>query len=940
MPLGTSLTGVPFAFLAGVQLLSVAAALILAGTACSPRMRRRTTAIFVVGAALIAIADAVTATTYGHPGSDRLADLRAAGLLLIAIGLASGVLRPPGRDWPPAAAEAVGVGAVVVPLGASLRPTTATAIAAALAALAAVRVRRDDPVGAAFLSTAFVLYGFAGALGHAALTSRAAGLTLLAARGLAALLVLADVARLARTSVLAKVVAAMLTSVLLMAIAAVGVGSVVADEVGLQQASQARRVAQSQLQALLQLRLQAGSFAGLVTVCPKIAPNQCQGLLQRFGVLPGSFAALVPASGSIERFGDSGNLSAAAALQLRSQPIVQDVLSGRPGSQPGESTLAVLDGELTVLGVWPEENVPVGSKPGAVAVYGGRINNGYAADQQTSTTYAVTVLIGGQPTASSLTTQEANAVADVARHAGVSSGALAKQNIVVKTSRGVGPTVAFGQLAATDGTPLGVLAVSQNARLALAAERRASSELFVTALAVMILVSLVAVVLGRRIVDPVRRLTVVASRVRRGDLTAKAGRAGPDEVGTLSRAFDAMTTSVASLTDDLRAAAAQEAALRARLETVLASMSDGLVATDADGAITSINPAACELAGVQADEAAGRPLNEVLDVRDLDGDPVLHTDGHREQVDGYLRRADGSSLSVQLAVAPLEGTGGVVVVVRDQSRERDLERMKTEFLSNVSHELRTPLTPIRGYAELLRRQTDLSRKQAAGYVDTILDSATRMGRVVDLLVDVAAIEAGRVHPDLRPVSVDRYLSERLEVWRQRYPARADDLRRRVARGLPKVAADPVWVGKALDELVDNAMKYTPAGTSITVGASSAEQGRVQLSVRDNGPGIEPSAMPELFSDFVQVDGSVTRTVGGLGLGLAFVRRLTEAFGLGLSVRSQPGSGAEFTLDLPAATATDVGRRPQGHGVRPSVRRRTTRPASVRRRQKGRKPPDG
>src|SRR3954447_2775845 len=150
MPLGASITGVPFAFLAGVQLLSVAAALILAGTACSPRLRRRTTAIFVVGAALIAIADAVTATTYGHPASDRLATVRAAGLLLIAIGLASGVLRAPGRDWAPPA-EAAMVGAVVVPLGATLRPTVATAVCAGLAALAALRVRRDDPIGAVLL---------------------------------------------------------------------------------------------------------------------------------------------------------------------------------------------------------------------------------------------------------------------------------------------------------------------------------------------------------------------------------------------------------------------------------------------------------------------------------------------------------------------------------------------------------------------------------------------------------------------------------------------------------------------------------------------------------------------------------------------------------------------------------------------------------------------
>ncbi|MFL6238394.1 MAG: ATP-binding protein [Actinomycetes bacterium] len=940
MALGASVTGVPFAYLAGVQLLAVASALILAGTACFPRLRRPTTPLFVVGAAMMAVADALTATTYGHPASNRLAELRVGGLLLIALGLATGVLRPASRARPtPPTLEAAGVGAVVVPLGASVGPATATAIAAGLAALASLRARRDDVVGSSLLCTAFVLIGVAGGLSDAARTSHTASIVLLTVRGVAALLLLADVARLARTSVLAKVVASMLVSVLLMALGAVGVGSVVAGDVGRQQAAQAQRVAQSQLDSLDQLRLSAGQFAGIVAIgCPQV-PTRCQPLLQRFGALPASFAALVPASGQVRRFGASGNLTAAAALQLRSQPVVADVLSGRPASRGGESTLAVLDGQLSIIGVVPATGTAVGAKPKAVAVYGGRINNGYAVEQDQRTTYAVTVLIGDQPSASSLTARDAATVAAVARQT-ATTATLGRGGVVIHTAHGSEPTVALAELSASDGTPLGVLAVSQDARVALSAERRASRELFITALAVMIVVSLLALALGRRIVEPVRRLTVVASRVRRGDLTATVGAAGADEVGTLARAFDAMTSSVASLTDDLRAAANQEAALRARLETVLASMSDGLLATDSAGNVTSMNPAASALTGVDVDDALGRPLHDVLDVRDDEGAVFVYGTGDRAQQDGQMQRAGGGTMPVQIAVAPLEGSEGLVVVVRDQSRERDLERMKTEFLSNVSHELRTPLTPIRGYAELLRRRPDLPRQQTIGYVDTILDSTARMSRVVELLVDVAAIEAGRVHADIHPVAIDGYLKERLETWRKRYPDRVDDLRRRVARGLPRIAVDPSWVGKALDELVDNAIKYTQAGTSVVIGATAGERGRVRLWVRDQGPGIEPSAMPELFTDFVQVDGSETRAVGGLGLGLAFVRRLSEAFGLGLSVQSQPGRGAEFSLDVPAAPASDVSRRRRGHSVRTKARGRTTRPSAVRRRQKGTQPPDG
>jgi PAS domain S-box-containing protein len=944
MALGGSAAGVPFAYLAGVQLVSVAAALGLAGAACFPRLRSRTTPVFVAGALLMAVADALTATTYGHPASTRLALLRAAGTALVAIGLATGVLRPPAslRPTPQHAASAVGVGAVVVPLGAPVGPATASAVAAGLAALASLRSRRTDPIGAAILAPAFVFLAVAGALSTAATTSRAAGLTVLAARGAFALLVFAALARLARASVLAKVTTAMLAGVLLMALGAVGVGSVVAGVVVRQQADQARNLAVSQVQSIDALKDRAGLFARVVTVCRTSAtPTQCTQLLRVFGALPAPFAVAVSAARQPSCLSCPPSFTASTGVQLRGESVVRKVLSGAPELRDGASTLAVLDGKLTVLGVAPifPANATPNSKPPEVAVYGGFIDNGFAADQRAATTYDVTILVGGKPVASSLNKNQSGIIAAVSSRAGADSGGLAGRRVLVRTAQGAEPTVAFSTISATDGTPLAVLAVSQPARTALAAERRAFTELFATALGVMLLVSALALLLGRRIVEPVRRLTVVASRVRRGDLTATVGDAGPDEVGQLSRAFDAMTASVSRLNNDLRAAADQEAALRARLEIVLASMTDGLIATDADGLVTSINPAAAALTGLEAGAALGRPLRDVVDARDPNGNQLFAhriAHGHSE---GVVARADGGIVSVVLEVAPLEGASGLVVVIRDQSRERELERMKTEFLSNVSHELRTPLTPIRGYAELLRRRPDLSRKQSLEYVDTILSSSARMQRVVDLLVDVAAIEAGRVQPGAVSVSVNRYVAERLDDWRARYPDRGADLRRRVARGLPPMTTDPSWLTKALNELVDNAVKHTPPGTAITIAATAGQRGRVQIAIRDAGPGIDPDAMPSLFADFVQADGSATRSVGGLGLGLAFVRRLAEALGLGLDVSNTPARGVEFILDIPAAV-TDVVPRRRARVGRSAVRRRTTRPTTARRRNRPTEPPDG
>jgi signal transduction histidine kinase len=256
---------------------------------------------------------------------------------------------------------------------------------------------------------------------------------------------------------------------------------------------------------------------------------------------------------------------------------------------------------------------------------------------------------------------------------------------------------------------------------------------------------------------------------------------------------------------------------------------------------------------------------------------------------------------VRVGAAPLGDGEGRVVVLADRTREREVDRMKTEFLANISHELRTPLTPIRGYAEILSRRQDLSRGQVDTFLGEILSSTERMSRAVELLVDVAALEGGRVVPQHNRVTVRTFVDERVEAWKARYPDRAGDLKRRVAAKLPPVDIDRHWVGRALDEFADNAVKYTEPGTAITLAASLDPDGAgVRIAVRDAGAGFDPQRAAELVGDFSQADASETRRVGGLGLGLGFVNRVAERFGLSFSVTTEPGKGSEFALLLPAA----------------------------------------
>jgi PAS domain S-box-containing protein len=886
--------GVPFALLGAGLLLAVAAWGALAATAVALRDRTRTApaALLVAGALLLAAVDTRTALLFGRPSADLLALARAVGLLLAAAGLALGAVgRPEVRSRP-----AAPLPGVVVPLAAGPVPSAVVVLSALAAAAGALRARRDA-AGLA-LAGAFLVTAAAGAAGrYAADSPRRAAVEVLL-RAAAAVAVLAALALLARTSLLAKVVAAILAGVLAMAAAAVGVvGTVVVSSYDAQARDLVAGEAAARQDALERLPFSLGPFAPvLARVCP--GPS-CAGVAGLLGNGP-DFAAVVPRTGPATGVAGRAGLSRSELLALRSTPVVAAALARR-GTAAQQQRLAPLPSLVRLTGARPglaavtvvADGVDAGGRPTSVLVYGVRVDRAYAdADSETGG-FGFTVLVGDTVVASNRPVAEQVRLRAVAARAGVVDAVPSQGRTV--PSQGADPTVRFVPLRAGTGRPVAVLAVSRDAAVSLAAERRALRALLLTALGTVALVGGLAVLLGRRTVAPVRRLTEAAARIGAGDLSGSLAVSGRDEVGTLARTFDAMTGSLSQLTGDLREAAA-------RLATVLSSMSDGLLATDQAGLVTSANPAALALVGLaSSDDAVGRPLREVVHVRDAAGralaDPSLVLADEAAEV----HRPDGSTVPVRVALHPLEDGAGVVLVLRDTTREREVERMKTEFLSNVSHELRTPLTPIRGYADLLVTRPGLPAESVAQFAGTIRDESVRMGRVVDLLVDVAALEAGRVQVAPRPVGVRALLDERLAVWRARAPGRAGDLRRRVAAGLPEVLVDPEWVGKALDELLDNAVKHTPPGTSVVLGAAAAGD-RVRVYVRDDGPGIPRDAQGGLFTSFEQVDGSATRRVGGLGLGLSFVRRLAEDAGYPLTVTSEPGAGAEFALHLPAARA--------------------------------------
>jgi two-component system sensor histidine kinase VicK len=454
-----------------------------------------------------------------------------------------------------------------------------------------------------------------------------------------------------------------------------------------------------------------------------------------------------------------------------------------------------------------------------------------------------------------------------------------------------------------------ILVLSSPARIVSATRGEVTRILFVVAIGIGAVVLLLAWLSGRRITRPIQRLTLAAGAVREGDLSARADVRGEDEVGQLGETFNEMTAALLRNTNDLRDAALQEQELRARIETIIQSMADGLVAVGPDHKILAFNPQAEALTGIKADAAVGKSVAEVLDARDTHGGkfPLPIFELAEGSVDGvYLERKGGDRVPVAVDSAVLRGPdgepGGGVAVLRDMTREREVERMKSEFLSNISHELRTPLTPIKGYAELLGKK-EMPADKTKQFAGGILEGTLRLERIVELLVDFSALEAGRLAPRTKPVDFAGIIESLAENLRKR--STQHEIVVDVKARLPRILGDERLLRRSLEEVLDNAVKFSPHGGTIRLEAKGASgNGRVrsvQISVADEGIGIAPEDLSKIFSDFHQLDGSATRTYGGLGLGLAFVQRIVEAHDGSIEVISEPDKGTRLTISIPAAS---------------------------------------
>ena len=454
------------------------------------------------------------------------------------------------------------------------------------------------------------------------------------------------------------------------------------------------------------------------------------------------------------------------------------------------------------------------------------------------------------------------------------------------------PWLAWGALATTGyyaPWELGMMA------LPLAAVNRAEAQthtlLGVGLLTGLVLAMLFSILLSRRLSRPLRLIADSALEIGRGNFRQRMTVQGTDEVSEVARVMNDMSSRIESQMQKLQRE-------KGRLDAILRGMGEGLMVTDGAGAITLVNPAFCELFGVSA-TVVGRPLIEIARYPDLNtcyrqaaGE---RTEYRREIVISGIR--ERVLLTHWVPLMDQQKHLGVVAVFHDISDLKRLEKIRKDFVANVSHELKTPVTVIKGYAEaLLDGLVTSDPQRAISFIEIIRNHIERQAELIGNLLTLSELESETFSLELHPFDLEGTARRAVTFLGEKSAHLGATVIMTGFTGLPQLLMDPSRIEQVLVNLLDNAIKYTPAGGEVLLSAV-AEPERVVVTVRDHGPGIPPQSLSRVFERFYRVDEGRSRDEGGNGLGLAIVKHLVQLHGGTVSVESTPGHGSAFSFTL-------------------------------------------
>lgn len=421
------------------------------------------------------------------------------------------------------------------------------------------------------------------------------------------------------------------------------------------------------------------------------------------------------------------------------------------------------------------------------------------------------------------------------------------------------------------------------------------------AVAVILLIGVwVSLSLARRLSEPLEQMVEGASRIAGGDYQVAIRESAIHEITQLSRKFNVMAAALRRFRAmDLERVLNEQR----QSEAVLQSIDDGLVIFGHDACIQRLNPVAARQLGLTPETCVGHPLGALLENPAIDTAIRRCLDRH-DSMESAACELQVSGLDepryLAYSVLPISDERverqGVVMVIRDITEHRAFEQMRTEFLMRASHELRTPVTSIRmGIGMLTEKMPFIEGSREGDLLATVNEELSRLMRLVNDLLDLSRLQAGRQALELAPHAI----RELLESARQRFELNAAERDIHLTSSGEEtgsasfIRVDRTQFDRVLDNLISNALRYTPAGGRVDLGVHCSRH-RVVIEVADTGCGIDYAYQHRVFEPFVQVAGHG----GGAGLGLAICKEIVQQHGGRIGLRSAPGQGATFSVELP------------------------------------------
>ncbi|WAH41933.1 cell wall metabolism sensor histidine kinase WalK [Alicyclobacillus fastidiosus] len=410
--------------------------------------------------------------------------------------------------------------------------------------------------------------------------------------------------------------------------------------------------------------------------------------------------------------------------------------------------------------------------------------------------------------------------------------------------------------------------------------RQVTSIFYTVSGLVLALTIVLGIVLSRALTRPVIEVTKQARVMAAGDFSKRVTPSSNDEFGDLVVAIN-------HLADELDEALAMNRREQERLHAIITSMGDGVIVLDSDCRVLFMNHAARRMMGIHRDGEWDK-----VDVFDLDEmvEQAVTGDCMRIRVVG-----EAVYHIILTSVQRRGQTDGFVAVVRDVTEQEQLNQARREFVSNVSHELRTPLTSVKSYIEALRGLNEDERETRQAFLEVIEQETDRMVRLTRDLLQLSGLDRGQTYNVHQRISVSNLLAQ----VKQRFQLQAERQQLEFTVYEPDdegtyIVGNRDMVNRILDNLISNAMKYTPAQGHITVCTRILRE-RIVVTVTDDGIGIPEADLPRVFERFYRVDKGRSRKLGGTGLGLALAREMVERLGGSIAMTSEPDRGTQVKV---------------------------------------------